>query len=368
MIIKIGAIIKKLRLENSITQETLATALGVTPQAISRWESESGYPDIELLPALADFFSVSTDELLGYKLSEREEELSNIKKEMARLSEVGTAEKQVSFSRNAHARFPNDAEIKADLATSLYILWEETKDDALLTEAETLCRSVIGDCSDESIRYDVITTLIAIYSKTNRAEKAREAANLLTPMKYRRELALSSGIGDGNTQWYIQDEIDKLTDSLGTAIERLALHEDLPNDRSTWERKIEILKTSGALYRMIYGEDLLFHHCRLSQNHWLISTYEISLGREEDALASLEKMCTHTLAYDKAYFEDRGKHYTSLLVDQLVYPEISKDFHELTEHTQSFYMLEHLKHKRYDSIRSTDRFRDIVRKLSETAK
>ena len=40
MNIKIGAIIKKLRAENYITQDTLATAIGVTPQAISRWESE----------------------------------------------------------------------------------------------------------------------------------------------------------------------------------------------------------------------------------------------------------------------------------------------------------------------------------------
>ena len=85
MNMKIGAIIKKLRTENNITQETLATALGVTPQAISRWESGGGYPDIELLPLLADFFSVSTDELLGYKLSEREAEIIRIKKEMARL-------------------------------------------------------------------------------------------------------------------------------------------------------------------------------------------------------------------------------------------------------------------------------------------
>ena len=64
MNVKIGAVIKRLRTENKITQDTLATAIGVTPQAISRWESEGGYPDIELLPALADFFSVSTDKLI----------------------------------------------------------------------------------------------------------------------------------------------------------------------------------------------------------------------------------------------------------------------------------------------------------------
>ena len=90
MNIKIGMIIKKLRADNNITQDTLATAIGVTPQAISRWESEGGYPDIELLPMLADFFSVSTDELLGYKMTEREQELGNIKKELRRLAEVGT--------------------------------------------------------------------------------------------------------------------------------------------------------------------------------------------------------------------------------------------------------------------------------------
>ena len=112
MNIKIGAILKKLRAEKNITQDTLATAIGVTPQAISRWESEGGYPDIELLPVLADFFSVSTDELLGYKLSQREEEISNIKKEISRLAEVGTIEERITFARNAISCYPADFEIK----------------------------------------------------------------------------------------------------------------------------------------------------------------------------------------------------------------------------------------------------------------
>ena len=124
MNIKIGANIKKLRTENNITQDALATAIGVTPQAVSRWESEGGYPDIELLPALADFFSVSVDELIGYRLSEREKELADIKKELERLSEVGSVEERVSYARNAFTRYPIDYEIRDNLAVCLYFVWQ----------------------------------------------------------------------------------------------------------------------------------------------------------------------------------------------------------------------------------------------------
>ena len=368
MNIKIGAIIKKLRAENNITQETLATAIGVTPQAISRWESEGGYPDIELLPALADFFSVSTDELLGYKLSEREQELANIKKEMERLAEVGSVEERVAYARNAFAHYPNDYEIRDHLAVCLYFVWEETHDEALFKEIESLLGSVANECNDENTRYDAINTLITLYGEVKQSEKAKEWVNRLTPMKYRRETALSGGIGDGKTKFYIQDEIDKLTDALGLAIRNLVLNEDLPNDPSGWDGKIEMLRISNRLYSMIYGKDLMFYHSRISFNHWVISTYQMSLGKTEDAMASLGEMCDHAVAYDLSYQNDHGKHFTSLLVDTQVYPAKSKDFHELTEHTHCYYMLNRLQHSRYDCIRQDPRFVSIVERLNQYAK
>ena len=218
-------------------------------------------------------------------------------------------------------------------------LYESTKDEAALKEAESLCLYVLNEKCDTDTHYDAVTTLSSIYTQSGHIEKAKEILGQLAPMKYCREFVLSCGIGDGNTEYYIQDEIDKLTDCLGTAIQGLAVNEDVPNDPSTWEKKIEMLKTSNTLYRMIYGENLMFHHVRLSQNHWLISTFEMSLGRTEDALQSLEQMCHHTAAYDKAYYEDRGKKYTSIFCDLLIYPEISPQFHELQVHTWSYYML-----------------------------
>ena len=368
MNIKIGAIIKKLRAENHITQETLATAIGVTPQAISRWEAEGGYPDLELLPALADFFKVSTDELLGYKLSEREQELADIKKEIERLDEVGSIEECLAFARNAFARYPNDSEIRLNLGICLHNTWDETHDEGLLDEIESLYQSVVNECDDEDTRDNAIGSLIILYKDTHQSEKAKALLGRLTPLKYCREETMAMGIGDGNTEFYIQDLINKMTDALGLALGDLAYNDDLPNDPSTWDKKIEMLRISNQLYHMIYGDDLLYHHSRLADNYWVISTYQMSLERTEDALDSLERMCEHAVAHDLSYQNDRGKHFTSFLVDTQYYPEKSKDFHELTEHTYGHYSLARLQNSRYDPIRNDPRFAAVEKALREYAK
>ncbi|MBQ1225766.1 MAG: helix-turn-helix transcriptional regulator [Clostridia bacterium] len=368
MYIKIGAIIKKLRAENNITQDTLATAIGVTPQAISRWESEGGYPDIELLPMLADFFSVSTDELLGYKLSEREESLANIKKELRRLAEVGTHQERLCFARASFVKFPNDAKIKVYLAACLSDEWNNTHEEEFHLEAEELCLSVIDDCRDEDIRYEAICTLNTIYTDSGKPEKAKSILNFLSPMKYCREFVLACGVGDDNTELYRQDAIDKLADALGTSITNYAVDESLPNDPSAWDNKIEMLTLSNQLYKMIYGDNLMFYHVRLSRNCWLMSTYQIAQDKKDETLISLEKMCYYAIEYDKSYINNRGEHYASILINKLIYPEANKDFHELTDHTECYYMLEKLQHNRYDCIRQDPRFISIIEKLNQYAK
>ena len=57
-----GQIIKDLRKKNGFTQEELAVRLGVTYQAVSKWENDTGMPDISQVVPLASIFRVSTDE------------------------------------------------------------------------------------------------------------------------------------------------------------------------------------------------------------------------------------------------------------------------------------------------------------------
>ena len=65
----IGTNIKRLRQNKGVTQEQLGAVLGISSQAVSKWENESALPDIMTLPKLADYFGISIDELMGYKLN-----------------------------------------------------------------------------------------------------------------------------------------------------------------------------------------------------------------------------------------------------------------------------------------------------------
>ena len=70
---KMGAFIKTLRKENNLTQEQLAEALGVSNRTVSRWETGSNIPDLDMLIILADYFDVEIKELIeGERLKEKE--------------------------------------------------------------------------------------------------------------------------------------------------------------------------------------------------------------------------------------------------------------------------------------------------------
>ncbi len=92
-----GEIIKRLRKERGITQEALAELLCVTPQAVSKWENNTGMPDISQIVPLANTFGVSTDVLFGMAENDDKEE---IKKMIAdALSELSFPRTQENYIR-----------------------------------------------------------------------------------------------------------------------------------------------------------------------------------------------------------------------------------------------------------------------------
>jgi len=67
MINNFSEIFKTLRKQKQLTQEQIAEILGVSPQAVSRWENSATFPDVTLLPQIAEHFETTVDELLGIK-------------------------------------------------------------------------------------------------------------------------------------------------------------------------------------------------------------------------------------------------------------------------------------------------------------
>ncbi len=364
MTIKIGAIIKKLRTEKNITQEMLANAIGITPQAVSRWESEVAYPDMELLPAIASYFSVSIDELIGYRLSDREQQLEATWDELHRLDEVGSIDEKIAFARHAVTQFPGKHSFKNFLA--LYLLWqwqEDGKNPSIGKEIELLCTTVIDHCKDGEAICFAIDTLKSYYTELGDTGKAFAIVNKLQPLSCCRENALARGIGDGRVNRYIQDSIVKHIDDVCMQCMWLVLSDELPNDPSTWDRKIEILYTAIHIYELVYGEHLMDKHASVSRYYYLISTYLIAQGKTTETLECLEKMLYHGMEYDRSYESDRGKPYASVLTNTVKYVNDRNHVHN-----NAYYMLENLNEERFDGIRDHERFQAIYTRCTETAK
>ena len=107
MDIQIGDKIKELRKARKITQEQLADAIGISFQAVSKWENHIALPDITLVPALANYFNVTCDELLGVRLMEKKEKIDSICEQSAKYRECDP-EKSRMILEQGLKEYPDD--------------------------------------------------------------------------------------------------------------------------------------------------------------------------------------------------------------------------------------------------------------------
>ncbi len=102
----LGKRIATLRKAQGLTQEQLAEKVGVSAQAVSKWENDMTCPDITTIPLLADIFGVTTDELLGVKPVEPH--IVILDKEGQGALALGSAHRgQVERHRVLHHRHPH---------------------------------------------------------------------------------------------------------------------------------------------------------------------------------------------------------------------------------------------------------------------
>ncbi|MBQ4044463.1 MAG: helix-turn-helix transcriptional regulator [Clostridia bacterium] len=193
MEIKLSKVMNELRIRHGNTQEELADFLGVTIQAVSKWERAEGMPDITYLPQIAGFYAVTVDTLLGVDEAAKEEKIKEICQEYDRIRQCpprkdGTLivenniEAGIDHIRAALHEFPDCWHFMQLLASDL---WYHSKSKAgnektkLLDEAEGLCRKILNGCMEDRWRHCANEILcLILFEQGNKQQAVEQAWNL----------------------------------------------------------------------------------------------------------------------------------------------------------------------------------------------
>ena len=151
--------ILRLRKAACLTQEQLAAELGVTPQSVSNWE-RGGAPDISMLPVLANFFSVTIDELMENDQKSVREQKRAFWRELASMTEP---EQRLHRLLEEYRRFPNDPLL---LHRLIHTLPHERKENIVFIEE--LSMKLLAVTADPDLRESVISLMARLSRKEDR--------------------------------------------------------------------------------------------------------------------------------------------------------------------------------------------------------
>ena len=183
-----GDFIKKLRKQRNLTQEQLAEAFGVSCQAISKWETVTSYPDISLLPIIADYFGVSVDYLLGHDTSKQEEAIDQVCNHADILFETHNYAGAIPLLREMLVKHPGNEKLMYKLAWALSGTIRESPDN--YEESILLYLRILETSTDTEMRTRVSRDLMYRYYTRQNYEKASYYANLLPSFDLCREYNL----------------------------------------------------------------------------------------------------------------------------------------------------------------------------------
>ena len=176
MDILIGKRIRELRKERHMTQEQLADLIGISFQAVSKWENGIALPDITLVPRLAQIFGVTTDELFAYNAMEIRDEIEQCV-EKARKYIESEHERGRKILEEALEKYPDNDILLNNL---LYFLNYSANPDETIRVASRL----IDLATDNGIRYDALRFLAYAYQAKGDADGAVAALEQVPEMYF----------------------------------------------------------------------------------------------------------------------------------------------------------------------------------------
>lgn len=209
-----GQTIKNLRHKANMTQEKLAELLSISPQAISRWETDAAMPDISLLPPLANIFGVTTDHLLGMDTYQKDSRKAEFDEAFHQYWQRTDKEKNYQIAIRAVAEYPNNMEYLEWLASSEYFVGMVKEDDdeytRLLESAVKHYKTVLDNSKGKILYNTALHGLVLSLSNLQKKQEAKEYAMLQQDEEKRDDLLIWCLEGDELTKHCQRVAIRKL--------------------------------------------------------------------------------------------------------------------------------------------------------------
>ncbi|MBQ8566047.1 MAG: helix-turn-helix transcriptional regulator [Clostridia bacterium] len=321
MTLNLGEKIRGLRKRDKRTQEALAEALGVTCQAVSRWEAGYSYPDMELIPSIANYFGITIDELFGYE-NDREEKISAIIEKINSFnirsrSDDDWVDECVSILREGLIEFPQNERLLIVLAETLWesgwrrqeewlsydkngfiqYSYDREHKNKYWIESGKICEQIINNTKDNSIFTRAIAILVPLYRNFGKYDVAISYANQMPPIQKCREYLLTEGTDGKLSAKYIGDFLLK---SAREFSEQLIF--SLVSNKRNYESDMPIEKVKGAIaiFALICDDgNMGEYHDFVSKLYLYLSRLEWERGYHNDAFASLDKALEHARSMER---------------------------------------------------------------------
>ncbi len=165
MKLNIAQNLRKYRKERGLTQEQLAKELAISAQSVSKWECGDGYPDIELLPNIANHLKISVDALLGNDTDGKKEDLiyfwEQIHKNDGFPGTGNLREQRIQFAEAYWRKYPEEYRIAAEIVRELCFGKGRNPEKyrPLLYEA---AEKIVAECDDPILRGDVLRDICSV--------------------------------------------------------------------------------------------------------------------------------------------------------------------------------------------------------------
>ena len=176
------------RKKKGLSQGQVAEMLCVSTQAVSKWETGTSYPDLSLLPTIANLFGVSIDCMLGINISEKEEKINSILTKCKEMTENKQYSDAVTILRNALIQYPSEPRLMYQLAWNLTGTIREHREN--LYEAIKAYEKILQITDDPELYYRVLRDLMYRYASANDEETAKRIADKLLPFEFCKEYNL----------------------------------------------------------------------------------------------------------------------------------------------------------------------------------